>query len=84
MTRPLSPATEAVLFAFLNGYVAKWNGTGCRSGLAAALRAAADTLAPTQADRDAVPEFHAQCVMNGMAFTANELRLIANELDPRP
>jgi hypothetical protein len=49
--------------------------------LAAAFRAAADQVVPTQADRDAVPEFHAQCVMNGIAYAANELRLIAAELE---
>lgn len=78
MTRPLSPAAEAVLFAFLNGYVAKWNGTscgGCRSGLAAALRAAATALKPDDGQSHQV---------GGIISARLQLLAIANELDPRP
>jgi hypothetical protein len=50
MTKPLSPAAQAVLDAFLNGYVCK---PGCnvafeadRNGIAAAIRAVADQVVP--------------------------------------
>ena len=50
----LSPATQTVLDAFLNGYICNPGHNVAfesdRNGLAAALRAAADQVAPSDAD----------------------------------
>ena len=52
MTRPLSPAAQPVLDAFLNGYICnpEFNVAfeSDRNGLAAALKAAADQVVPEQ------------------------------------
>lgn len=77
---PLSPAAQAVLDAWLTSE----NGErmlGDPACLAAALRAAADQVRPSQADRDTCPEFHSQVCFNGMDFAANELCNIAAELE---
>ena len=53
MTKPLSPTAAAVLDAFLNGYICnpEFNVAfeSDRNGLAAALRAAADQVVPSDA-----------------------------------
>jgi hypothetical protein len=68
MTKPLSPAAQAVLDAFLNGYICK---PGCnvafeadRNGIAAALKAVAEQVVPlrvymTQEERSIRDELRA-------------------------
>ena len=78
MTKPLSPAAQAVLDACDQTF--DQCGTTAQ-GLAAALRAAADQVAPSQQNYDeASHEFETVC-LNGMAYAANELRAIAAELE---
>lgn len=81
---PLSSAAQAVLDAYghcLGSYEARVNTT--RPGaarLAAALGAAADQIAPTKQNYSEASDLLAATCLNGMAYAANELRLIATEL----
>ena len=73
-----------MLDAFLNGYICnpKFNVAfeSDRNGLAAALVAAADQVAPSQQDYDEASHEFATVCLNGMTYVANELRAIAAEL----
>jgi hypothetical protein len=51
-----------------------------RKALAAALCAAADQIAPTKQSYFEASDLLAATCLNGMAYAANELRLIATEL----
>ena len=77
---PLSPAAQAILDAFL----AEW--ADCfleqdRRCLGAALRALADQIAPTEQNYEEAPHKLATVFLNGVAYAANEMRLIATELE---
>lgn len=74
----LSPAAQAVLDAAHDAWIVK---DDPKSIATAALRAAADQVRPSQADRDTCPEFHSQVCFNGMDFAANELCNVAAELE---
>ena len=71
MSKPLSPAAQAVLDAFLKGYICnpEYNVAfeSDRNGLAAALRAAADQVVPVRAwhesDNDAAWQRHQMSVI---------------------
>jgi hypothetical protein len=49
--------------------------------IAAAIRAAADQIAPTKQNYFEASDLLAATCLNGMAYAANELRLIATELE---
>jgi hypothetical protein len=83
---PLSPAAQAVMDAAFPAYddEALYVATGEQhAGLiaAAALRAAADQIAPTKQNYFEASDLLATTCLNGMAYAANELRLIATELE---
>jgi hypothetical protein len=73
MTKPLSPATQTVLDAFLNGYICKPGHNVAfesdRNGLAAALRAAADRVVPEQG-----------CQIYGLTERENERQQVREEI----
>ena len=82
----LSPNAMAVLDAFLNGYICNSADNSVafqadRNGLAAALRALADQIAPTEQNYEEAPHKLATVFLNGVAYAANEMRLIATELE---
>jgi hypothetical protein len=78
MPEPLSPAAQAVLDAALF----EVNAECCAPWIAAAvLRAAAKQIAPTKQNYSEASDLLAATYLNGMAYAANELRLIATELE---
>jgi hypothetical protein len=77
----LSPAAQSVLDAA--NLVFSQAGTTAQ-GIAAALRAAADQIAPTKQNYSEASDLLAATCLNGMAYAANELRLIATELENQP
>lgn len=92
--KPLSPAAQAVLdavsdkyrtFVFIeyddkNPFALK----NPASKIAAALRALADQIAPTEQNYEEAPHKLATVFLNGVAYAANEMRLIATELEAQP
>jgi hypothetical protein len=72
----LSPAAQAVLDAFR----AVPDLRDCPS-IAAALRAAAYQVVPTQENYQEASNEFAAAFFNGMAYAANELRCIADKLE---
>ena len=52
--------------------------------LGAALRALADQIAPTEQNYEEAPHKLATVFLNGVAYAANEMRLIATELEAQP
>jgi hypothetical protein len=80
----LSPSAQTVLDAFLNGSICRPSNNVAfesdRNGLAAAFRAVADQIAPTKQNYSEASDLLAATCLNGMAYAANELRLIATEL----
>jgi len=85
MPTPLSPAAQAVLDVY-------WKNVGVPSALAkelgftntplvAAICAAADQIAPTKQNYSEASNVLAATCLSGMAYAANELRLIATELE---
>ena len=74
---PLSPAAQAVFDAYLNAPC----GAPRRVWVAAALRALADQVAPTEQNYEEAPHKLATVFLNGVAYAANEMRLIATELE---
>jgi hypothetical protein len=78
MTELLSSAAKAVLDAADSAF--DQAGT-TRQGIAAALQAAADQIVPTKQNYSEAPHLLAAACLNGMAYAANELRLIAAELE---
>jgi hypothetical protein len=72
----ISPAAQAVLDAV------GASEPGIYATIAAALRAAADQVAPSRRNYQEASDILATTCLNGMSFAANELRLMANELDP--
>ena len=80
---PLSPAAQAVLDA-ANGCCSYGPDdvlNECRWIVAAALRAAANQIKPSQQNHDEASHEFAKACLNGMAYAANELRIIATELE---
>jgi hypothetical protein len=77
---PLSPAAHAVMDAFRAEWPDEALKQDCKC-LAAALRAAADQIAPTKQSYFEASDLLASTCLNGMAYAANELRLIATELE---
>jgi len=75
MTKPLSPAAQAVEDAYFNA-----DGFGYRNGLAAALRAAADQIPLQPLTRDPADPFE-QGLRQGQELSRAELLAIAAELD---
>jgi len=75
---PLSPSAQAVLDAALFEVNAECHAPWIA---AAALRAAADQIAPTKQNYSEASDLLAAACLNGMAYAANELRLIATELE---
>jgi hypothetical protein len=75
----LSPAAQAVMDAWIENtnYAPIDNEP---FALAAALCAAADQIAPTKQNYSEASDLLAATCLNGMAYAANELRLIATEL----
>jgi len=85
----LSPAAQAVMDAAFPAYdnEAWYTGFGKQhAGLiaAAAIRAAANQIAPTKQNYSEASDLLAATFLNGMAYAANELRLIATELVNQP
>jgi hypothetical protein len=78
MPTPLSPAAQAVLGAALFEVTAECHAPWIA---AAVLRAAADQIAPTKQSYSEASDLLATTCLNGMAYAANELRLIATELE---
>ena len=74
---PLSSGAQAVLDAVLVPC------TICQ-GIAAALRELADQIAPTEQNYEEAPHKLATVFLNGAAYAANEMRLIATELEAQP
>ena len=72
--KSLSPSAQAVLDAYGDFEPANVD------AMAAALRAAADQMAPNQQDYDEASHVVATVCLNGMTYVANELRAIAAEL----
>jgi len=72
---PLSPAAQFVLDA-----VVSHPSFATRKRIAAGLCAAADQIAPTKQSYFEASDLLATTCLNGMAYAANELRLIATEL----
>ena len=75
---PLSPAAQAIWDAFNEEEAGVFVDYGDK--LAAAFRAAAAQIEPTQQDRAEQPEIHSQVFFNGVAWSAVSLRSIASEL----
>ena len=71
---PLSPAAEAVLDAALPHQVHRY-------AAAAAIRALADQIVPSKQDFEEASHEFATVFLNGVAYAANEMRLIATELE---
>jgi hypothetical protein len=80
MTEPLSPAAQAVLDATAGTY-GNYQFIARSRMIAAALRAAADQIAPTKQNYSEASDLLAATCLNGMAYAANELRLIATKLE---
>ena len=79
----LSPQAQAVLDAAFSAY---WSAEQEAPNdeqmiAAAALRAAATQIEPTQEDRAEEPEIHSQVFFNGVAWSAVQLLAIAAELE---
>ena len=85
---PLSPAAQAVLDAFSNASDGKYiEGVWVvneRTMLSAAIRALADQIAPTEQNYEEAPHKLATVFLNGVAYAANEMRLVATELEAQP
>jgi hypothetical protein len=73
----LSSAAQAIDFAVYG----PGSGATRRDIAAAALRAAATQIEPTQEDRAKEPEIHSQVFFNGVAWSAVQLLAIAAELE---
>jgi hypothetical protein len=76
----LSLEAQAVLSAFLS----EWPDEALeqdRKCLAAALHAAADQIAPTKQNYSEASDLLAATCLNGMAYAADKLGLIATELE---
>jgi len=83
MTTPsLSPAAQAVWDAWNDAYEAQGPLEDMGYPLAAALRAAADQVTPSRRNYQEASDILATTCLSGMPFVANELRLMADELDP--
>jgi hypothetical protein len=75
----LSPAAQAVLDAM---YQVNMDFSGENAQLAAAaLHAAADQVAPSRRNYQEASDILATTCLNGMSFVANELRLMADDLE---
>jgi hypothetical protein len=72
----LSPAAQAVLDA------AGASEPGIYATIAAALRAAADQVEPTEKDRKEQSDITGQVFLNGMQYAVMEILAIAAELEP--
>jgi hypothetical protein len=79
---PLSPA-QVIVKAFDDRYelLGPLEDDWQEQCLAAVLRAAADQIAPTKQSYSEASHLLATTCLNGMAYAANELRLIATELE---
>ena len=73
---PLSPGAQKVLDA-----VVSQPSFATRKRAAATLRALADQIAPTEQNYEEAPHKLATVFLNGVAYAANEMRLIATELE---
>ena len=71
----LSPTAEAVLRA------AGDSEPGIYATITAALRALADQIVPSKQDYEEASHEFATVFLNGVAYAANEMRLIATELE---
>jgi len=80
---PSSPAAQAIWDAWNDAYEAQGPLEDMGQPIAAALRAAADQIAPTKQNYSEASDFLAATCLNGMAYAANKLRLIAAELEGR-
>jgi hypothetical protein len=82
----LSPAAQAVLDAA--NRASSYGPDDClndsRFIAAAALRAAADQVVPTEKDRKEQSDITGQVFLNGMQYAVMEIRALAAELDPTP
>ena len=72
----LSPGAQKVLDA-----VVSQPSFATRKRAAATLRALADQIAPTEQNYEEAPHKLATVFLNGVAYAANEMRLIATELE---
>ena len=72
----LSPAAQAVLDA-----VVSQPSFATRKRAAAAIRALAEQIAPTEQNYEEASHKLATVFLNGVAYAANEMRLIATELE---
>jgi hypothetical protein len=82
----LSPQAQAVKDAVIALYtdqqqIRDWGWRLDAPTVAAALRAAATQIEPTQEDRAEEPEIHSQVFFNGVAWSAVQLLAIAAELE---
>ena len=77
MTKPLSPAAEAIFFAADGMQPRQYRGRA----LAAAIRTLADQIVPSKQDYEEASHEFATVFLNGVAYAANEMRLIATELE---
>jgi hypothetical protein len=75
----LSPAAQSVLDAYIQGLATKR-----RDAIAAALRAAAEQVEPTEKDRKEQSDITGQVFLNGMQYAVMEIRALAAELDHTP
>jgi hypothetical protein len=82
MTAPLSPAAQAVWHAYETADCDPYEIDPRRASLAAALRAAADQVEPTEKDRKEQSDITGQVFFNGMQYAVMEIRALAAELDP--
>ena len=78
---PLSPGAQALLDAVFDHWPGGYNHPGKPLCVAAALRALADQVAPTEQNYEEAPHKLATVFLNGVAYAANEMRLIATELE---
>ena len=78
---PLSSAAQAVLDAVFDHWPGGYNHPGKPLCVAAAIRALADQVAPTEQNYEEAPHKLATVFLNGVAYAANEMRLIATELE---
>jgi len=75
----LSPEAQVIWDAFNEEEAGVFVDYGDK--LAAAFRAAATQIEPTQEDRAEQPEIHSQVFFNGISWSAVQLRSIADELE---
>jgi hypothetical protein len=82
MSQTLESIAEEVMLAAANGNKEIAADPEHRHCVADAFRIAAGFLTPTKKNREDSPDLLAQTCMNGMAYSANELRLLAHALSP--